>query len=82
MKLESRDIFQMIGKNIYFYKFAGLLGASAVILGAYGAHGKLIFLPINILSFFNSYVYCFFSINVSFTIIIWLLIIKYGMYNT
>lgn len=52
MKLESRDIFQMIGKNIYFYKFAGLLGASAVILGAYGAHGKLTFLLLNILKLF------------------------------
>lgn len=31
----------MLGKNIYFFKLAGLLGASAVILGAYGAHGKL-----------------------------------------
>lgn len=44
MKLESHNVFQMLGKNIYFYKFAGLLGASAVILGAYGAHGKLTFL--------------------------------------
>lgn len=40
MKLESRNIFQMLGKNIYFYKVAGILGASAVILGAYGAHGE------------------------------------------
>jgi len=40
MKMESLNIFQMLGKNIYFYKMAGLLGASAVILGAYGAHGK------------------------------------------
>lgn len=40
MKLESHTISQMIGRNIYFYKMAGLLGASAVILGAYGAHGK------------------------------------------
>lgn len=41
MKLESHNIFQILGKNIYFFKLAGLLGASAVILGAYGAHGKL-----------------------------------------
>jgi len=40
MKMESPNIFQMLGKNLYFYKMAGLLGASAVILGAYGAHGK------------------------------------------
>jgi hypothetical protein len=40
IKMESRNILQMLGKNIYFYKMAGLLGASAVILGAYGAHGK------------------------------------------
>lgn len=40
MKMESHNIFHMLGKNIYFYKMAGLLGASAVILGAYGAHGK------------------------------------------
>jgi len=38
IKMESRNILQMLGKNIYFYKMAGLLGASAVILGAYGAH--------------------------------------------
>jgi len=40
MKMESQNIFQMLGKNIYIFKMAGLLGASAVILGAYGAHGK------------------------------------------
>jgi len=40
IKLENRNIIQMFGKNLYFYKIAGLLGASAVILGAYGAHGK------------------------------------------
>jgi len=39
MKMENLNIFQILGKNIYFYKMAGLLGASAVILGAYGAHG-------------------------------------------
>jgi len=38
IKLENRNIIQMFGKNLYFYKIAGLLGASAVILGAYGAH--------------------------------------------
>lgn len=38
MKMESQNIFQMLGKNIYIFKMAGLLGASAVILGAYGAH--------------------------------------------
>ncbi|XP_060853255.1 transmembrane protein 256-like isoform X1 [Rhopalosiphum padi] len=38
IKMESRNLLQMLGKNIYFYKMAGLLGASAVILGAYGAH--------------------------------------------
>lgn len=41
MKLESHNITQILGKNIHFFKVAGLLGASAVILGAYGAHGKL-----------------------------------------
>lgn len=40
MKIDNRNLFQMLGKNIYIYKIAGLLGASAVILGAYGAHGK------------------------------------------
>lgn len=39
-QLDSPNLFQMLGKNIYFFKMAGLLGASAVILGAYGAHGK------------------------------------------
>lgn len=38
MKMERHNIFQIFGKSIYFYKIAGLLGASAVILGAYGAH--------------------------------------------
>lgn len=40
MKVESSNIVQMLGKNIYLFKIAGVLGASAVILGAYGAHGK------------------------------------------
>jgi len=40
MRMESPNIVQMLGKNIYVFKIAGLLGASAVILGAYGAHGK------------------------------------------
>lgn len=40
MTFEQRNLFQMLGKNIYIYKIAGLLGASAVVLGAYGAHGK------------------------------------------
>lgn len=40
MKVENYTIYQMLGKNIYFFKMAGLLGASAVILGAYGAHGE------------------------------------------
>jgi len=40
IKMMSCNILQMLGKNIYFYKMAGLFGASAVILGAYGAHGK------------------------------------------
>jgi hypothetical protein len=39
MKLENHDLFKIIGKNSYIFKMAGLLGASAVILGAYGAHG-------------------------------------------
>lgn len=52
MKFESQDIFKMIGKNIYFYKFAGLLGASAVILGAYGAHGKFKYLHFHTLQLF------------------------------
>lgn len=39
MKLDKPDLFKMIGKNIYFFKLAGLLGASAVVLAAYGAHG-------------------------------------------
>lgn len=34
------NLVTMLGKNIYLFKIAGLLGASAVILGAYGAHGK------------------------------------------
>ncbi|XP_025422461.1 transmembrane protein 256-like [Sipha flava] len=38
MKLENHDLFKIIGKNSYIFKMAGLLGASAVILGAYGAH--------------------------------------------
>lgn len=40
MTVDHKNLFQMLGKNIYIYKIAGLLGASAVILGAYGAHGK------------------------------------------
>lgn len=40
MKIDNHNLFQILGKNIYIYKIAGLLGASAVILGAYGAHGK------------------------------------------
>lgn len=40
MKPENLNMYQMLSKNIYFYKVAGILGASAVILGAYGAHGK------------------------------------------
>ncbi|XP_050545807.1 transmembrane protein 256 homolog [Daktulosphaira vitifoliae] len=38
VKMDSRSLIQLIGKNIYFYKIAGVLGASALILGAYGAH--------------------------------------------
>lgn len=40
MKVNSRSIYEMLGKEIYIYKIAGILGASAVMLGAYGAHGK------------------------------------------
>jgi len=40
MEVKSCNIVQLLGKNIYLFKIAGLLGASAVILGAYGAHGK------------------------------------------
>ncbi|VVC24879.1 Protein of unknown function DUF423 [Cinara cedri] len=40
MKLESGNInlSQLLGKNINLFRLAGLFGASAVILGAYGAH--------------------------------------------
>lgn len=43
MKLESQNIniSQILGKNKNIFRLAGLFGASAVILGAYGAHGKL-----------------------------------------
>lgn len=39
--IENCNLMKMLGSNIYFFKMAGVLGASAVILGAYGAHGKL-----------------------------------------
>ncbi|XP_050420623.1 transmembrane protein 256 homolog [Adelges cooleyi] len=38
INMESQNLIQLIGKNIYFFKIAGILGASAVVLGAYGAH--------------------------------------------
>lgn len=42
MKIEdyNMNISQILGKNKNFFKLAGLSGALAVIIGAYGFHGK------------------------------------------